>query len=92
MPGLFAPLRGLIDGARRRGLRTGRYLLLGSAALSLLRQAGESLAGRVRFLELAPSTRWRRARFRSIGFGCAADSPRACSPQTTSAACAGARI
>jgi predicted AAA+ superfamily ATPase len=54
VPGLFPPLRGLIDRARRRGLRTGRYLLLGSAALSLLRQAGESLAGRVRFLELAP--------------------------------------
>jgi predicted AAA+ superfamily ATPase len=54
VPGLFPPLRGLIDRARRRGLRTGRYLLLGSAALSLLRQAGESLAGRVRFLELGP--------------------------------------
>ncbi|TXF10501.1 ATP-binding protein [Pelomicrobium methylotrophicum] len=53
-PGLFPPLRGLIDRARRRGLRAGRYLLLGSASLSLLRQAGESLAGRVRFLELAP--------------------------------------
>ncbi len=54
VPGLFAPLRGLIDRARRKGARAGRYLLLGSAALSLLRQAGESLAGRVRFLELAP--------------------------------------
>jgi predicted AAA+ superfamily ATPase len=35
---------------------TGRYLLLGSAALSLLRQSGESLAGRLRFLELSPFT------------------------------------
>lgn len=54
VPDLFPILRGLIDRARRRGLRTGRYLLLGSAAVSLLRQAGESLAGRVRFLELLP--------------------------------------
>lgn len=54
VPGLFPPLRGLIDRARRQGLRSGRYLLLGSAAVSLLRQSGESLAGRVRFLELAP--------------------------------------
>lgn len=53
-PNLFAPLRGLIDRARRQGLRSGRYLLLGSASLSLLRQAGESLAGRVRFVELGP--------------------------------------
>lgn len=54
VPGLFPVLRGLIDRARRRGLGRGRYLLLGSAAVSLLRQSGESLAGRVRFLELSP--------------------------------------
>src|SRR5512141_1881664 len=54
VPGLFPLLRGLIDRARRQGLRSGRYLLLGSAEVSLLRQSGESLAGRVRFLELAP--------------------------------------
>jgi len=54
VPDLFPVLRGLIDRARRRGLRSGRYLLLGSAALGLLRQSGESLAGRVRFVELAP--------------------------------------
>ena len=56
VPGLFPVLRGLIDRARRAGTPTGRYLLLGSAALALLRQSGESLAGRVRFLELAPFT------------------------------------
>lgn len=55
-PDLFPVLRGLIDRGRRDGLRTGRYLLLGSAALSLLRQSGESLAGRIRFLELTPFT------------------------------------
>jgi uncharacterized protein len=51
-PGLFPILRGLIDEARRRGQPTGRYLLLGSAALDLLKQSGETLAGRVRFIEL----------------------------------------
>jgi len=53
-PNLFAVLRGLIDRARREGRGTGRYLLLGSAALDLLRQSGETLAGRLRFLELTP--------------------------------------
>jgi len=55
-PNLFSILRGLIDRARRNGQGNGRYLLLGSAALGLLRQSGESLAGRVRFLELMPLT------------------------------------
>ncbi|BBM70093.1 ATP-binding protein [Rhodothermus marinus] len=54
VPGLFPILRGLIDQARRRGKRAGLYLLLGSASLDLLRQSGESLAGRVRYLELTP--------------------------------------
>jgi predicted AAA+ superfamily ATPase len=53
-PGLFPVLRGLIDRARRRSQGNGRYLLLGSASFDLLRQSGESLAGRVRYLELAP--------------------------------------
>ena len=54
LPGLFPILRGLIDQARRDGRRQGLYLLLGSANLDLLRQSGESLAGRVSYLELAP--------------------------------------
>ncbi|HFB39129.1 MAG TPA: ATPase, partial [Oceanithermus sp.] len=37
-PDLFRVLRGLIDEARRRGLETGRYLLLGSASPDLLKQ------------------------------------------------------
>ena len=53
-PGLFPVLRGLIDQARRSGRRSGVYLLLGSAALDLLRQTGETLAGRVSYLELHP--------------------------------------
>ncbi len=53
-PGLFPVLRGLIDRARRRGRRTGQFLLLGSAALDLLKQSGETLAGRIAYLELGP--------------------------------------
>lgn len=53
-PGLFPVLRGLIDKSRRAGRRSGQYLLLGSAALELLRQSGETLAGRVSYLELSP--------------------------------------
>jgi predicted AAA+ superfamily ATPase len=53
-PNLFPILRGLIDRARRSVRRTGLYLLLGSASLDLLRQSGESLAGRISYLELAP--------------------------------------
>lgn len=44
VPDLFSELRGLIDEGRRRGLRTGRFLILGSASMDLLKQAGESLA------------------------------------------------
>lgn len=50
-PELFQSLRGLID---RHPQRTGRFLVLGSAGLDLLRQSGESLAGRIAYLELSP--------------------------------------
>ena len=53
-PGLFPILRGLIDRARRAGRRSGQYLLLGSASLDLLKQSGETLAGRIAYLELGP--------------------------------------
>lgn len=53
-PGLFPVLRGLIDQGRRDGRRTGRYLLLGSASLDLLKQSGETLAGRIAYLKLSP--------------------------------------
>jgi len=53
-PGLFPVLRGLIDRARRAGKRRGLYMLLGSASLDLLKQSGETLAGRVSYLELSP--------------------------------------
>lgn len=53
-PQLFQTLRGLIDTGRRRGRGNGRFLVLGSASIDLLKQSGESLAGRIRYLELAP--------------------------------------
>lgn len=53
-PELFPELRGLIDRGRRRGRRTGRFLMLGSASLDLLRQAGETLAGRIEYVPLHP--------------------------------------
>lgn len=54
MPGLFTSLRGQIDARRRKGLRTGQFLLLGSASDVLLHQSAESLAGRVRYVEMPP--------------------------------------
>ena len=52
MPELFQTLRGLIDQGRRIGKRTGRFLVLGSASIELLKQSGETLAGRIEYLEL----------------------------------------
>lgn len=54
VPELFANLRGLVDQGRRSGHRTGRFLLLGSASIDLMRQSSESLAGRISYLEMAP--------------------------------------
>ena len=56
VPALFPVLRGLIDSGRRAGLTSGRYLLLGSASLDLLKQSGETLAGRIIYMELSPFT------------------------------------
>ncbi len=55
-PDLFPVLRGLIDRSRRKGKRNGQFLLLGSASFDLLKQSGETLAGRIRYLELYPLT------------------------------------
>ena len=54
VPDLFLTLRGLIDQGRRRSRRTGRFLLLGSASLDLMRQSGESLAGRISYIDMTP--------------------------------------
>jgi hypothetical protein len=53
-PEIFHTLRGLIDSGRRKGIRTGRFLVLGSASMDLLRQSGESLAGRIAYVDLGP--------------------------------------
>ena len=53
-PGLFQLLRVLVDERIRAGEVAGQFLLLGSAAPDLLRQSGESLAGRIAYLELSP--------------------------------------
>ncbi len=53
-PRLFEALRGIIDERIRGGESAGQFLLLGSASMDLLRQSGESLAGRIAYLELGP--------------------------------------
>ncbi len=55
-PDLFPVLRGLIDRARWKGQGNGRYLILGSASIDLLKQSSESLAGRIQYLELTGFT------------------------------------
>jgi len=54
VPEIFQTLRGLIDEGRRKGKRTGRFLILGSASIDLLRQSGESLAGRIEYIDMQP--------------------------------------
>ena len=51
-PDLFPLLRALVDKDRRPG----RFLLLGSASRDLVRQSGETLAGRIHYLDLTPFT------------------------------------
>ena len=53
-PEIFGVLRGLIDEGRRSGRGTGRFLVLGSASIDLLRQSSESLAGRIEYVEMGP--------------------------------------
>ncbi|MCY4343792.1 MAG: ATP-binding protein [Gammaproteobacteria bacterium] len=52
-PGLFQILRGVIDERIQLGEPAGQFLLLGSASNELLRQSGESLAGRIAYIELS---------------------------------------
>ncbi|MEW8298209.1 MAG: ATP-binding protein [Candidatus Thiodiazotropha sp.] len=52
IPNLFPVLRGLIDKGREQGHRAGRFLLLGSASMELMRQSSESLAGRISYIEM----------------------------------------
>lgn len=54
LPELFMELRGIIDQERRKVNRYGLFLFLGSASMDLLQQSGESLAGRISYIELYP--------------------------------------
>lgn len=56
MPALFDTLRGVIDRGRRKQKGKGRFLILGSASVDLLRQSGESLAGRIAYIEMTTLT------------------------------------
>lgn len=50
---LFPILRGLVDQKKSR-----RFLILGSASRDLIRQSSETLAGRIRYIELTPFSYW----------------------------------
>ncbi len=54
VPHLFQVLRGIIDDRIRDGELAGHFLILGSASMDLMRQSGESLAGRIGYLALDP--------------------------------------
>ena len=55
-PEIFQVLRGQIDERRRMQGESGKFLILGSASMDLLRQSSENLAGRISYVELAPFT------------------------------------
>ncbi len=55
-PDLFRLLRVIVDERRRKGERSCHFLLLGSASRDLLQRSSESLAGRIRYMELTPFT------------------------------------
>ncbi|MBC8519251.1 MAG: ATP-binding protein [Gammaproteobacteria bacterium] len=53
-PDLFRLLRSLVDSRKRSGERSAQFLLLGSASRDLIQHSSETLAGRIRFIELTP--------------------------------------
>jgi uncharacterized protein len=55
-PDLFRLLRVIVDDRKRKGERSCQFLLLGSASKDLLQKSSESLAGRIRYMELTPFT------------------------------------
>lgn len=54
MPELFPILRGVIDKGRRKNKGKGRFLILGSASIDLLHKSGETLAGRISYINISP--------------------------------------
>jgi hypothetical protein len=53
LPNLFITLRGVIDKTNANG----QFLILGSASRDLIKQSGETLAGRISYLEITPFLR-----------------------------------
>ncbi len=53
-PDLFRALRSLVDVRKHAGEKAGHFLLLGSASRDLIQHSTETLAGRIRYLELSP--------------------------------------
>lgn len=53
-PDLFRLLRSLVDIRKRAGESTAQFLLLGSSSRDLIQHSSETLAGRIRFIELSP--------------------------------------
>lgn len=53
-PDLFRIIRGIVDERKRNGERAAHFLLLGSASRDLLQPSSETLAGRIRYIELTP--------------------------------------
>lgn len=53
MPELFKVLRSVIDQGRRKKKGLGRFLILGSASIDLLNRSGETLAGRIAYVNLS---------------------------------------
>ena len=54
MPELFPSLRGIIDRGRRHNKGKGRFLILSSASIDLMKKSSESLAGRIAHISLMP--------------------------------------
>ncbi len=67
-PEIFRLLRGLVDARKRAGEKTGQFLLLGSASRDLIQHSSETLAGRVRFLELSPLSVLEMSQADPLGF------------------------
>jgi predicted AAA+ superfamily ATPase len=67
-PEIFRLLRGLVDARKRAGEKTGQFLLLGSASRDLIQHSSETLAGRVRFLELGPLSVLEMSQTDPLGF------------------------
>ena len=68
-PDLFRILRGLVDLRKRAGEKAGQFLLLGSASRELLQQSSETLAGRIRYLQLSPFSALEVYQPDPLGFG-----------------------